>query len=333
MPRLDETSDENIGQPLPFRTYEQQPRRAVTRGRVIFKVWRRRTGATPSALIQALSRRAARFAALPLPANVDEETLARYSIFVRLSAALWALRRAPASFDPTVASLLTREDESAFAHDEFQLFLAAKMRSCGLPADVPAPAVLQGVSNPDLFVPDATVTGAPIYWEVKERNPTRSHEQGALSAFILQQMERCAEQIRRREPGARGFASIDLGIASASELPEYLPAVEHFLRGDHERRLLGIMVSMTLLQLVRGEEGDFFRPVFRSHMLDTSDVYDPTTGLRPAVIEALHRAFKPAAPSSNDLVEPEGSSPFSDAGTGGAAGQASSEPTLPTPGT
>lgn len=233
------------GVALPFRTYEHEPRRAVARGLALIRRWRRATGAAPSPRIARLALAAIEFARLPYGANTDEQRLADYSMFVRLSASLWEVRH-EVDFDAVIAHALTTASVNDLAHDELVLFLAAKMRACGLPVTPPAPGG-QGVTNPDLAVANATHRCGPpsVYFEIKERSPRANRARSTLTEYVRRKIRDCAEQIRDRETGARGFACIDLGIVREEQIPFVGTVIRQELP-QHRRTLYGVLVSATL---------------------------------------------------------------------------------------
>lgn len=224
---------------------------------------------------------------------VTEQQLADYSLFVRFAASLWELRREPL-FDPIIASALTTASIDNLAHDEFVLFLAAKLRANGLPVVPPAPVAQPGVRNPDLAAANATAHPGPdVYFEIKERSPTARRTRQGLTGYMRGRIRECARQIAAREVGARGFASVDLGVVQEHQIPIVGACVREELERC-ERVLYGVLVSATLLKREETAVGNNFVPVFRSYMLVVEDrMYRGRSRLALPIIEALHRAFQP----------------------------------------
>lgn len=275
-----EHTDTVDGVSLPFRTYEDQPRRALRRGTAYLLHWSRRARQAPSVHVVRLALQAARFVASP--SQVDAELLADYSMFVRLTASLLQVRREQ-SFADVVTHAITTGSPADLAHDECVLFLAAKMRAVGL--DVKTPTL--GASNPDLHIPRATARGDDIYFEVKEREPRAPRDPGALDDFIRRRITACKKQIKKR--GGRGFACIDLGVVGEASIPRLRSRITTSL--EQHRELDGVLVTATLLKLVQESAGPYFVPQFRSFMYPLVSIYSGPTKLSEAVRVGLHAAF------------------------------------------
>lgn len=278
------------GEPLPFSTYEDQPVRAVERGMDMIKDWCAAAGLTTSKLIGDLERTSLGVACAASFDVVEELALVDYSIFARLSASLWQLRAHP-DFVPVVRTLLTTEDPDSFAHDECLLFLASKLLVARLSVR-PAAQAGYGITNPDLVATNASIQAGDVFFELKERSPTAARDAAALSTYIAKKIGKCSEQIRERDPASLGFAVVDLGRVKEEEIPDVLSLVMSPL--EAHGNLYGALICSTLCKCHQTDDGNFFVPVFRSHMVDVHDrVNAGDTRLAPSTIEALHRALKP----------------------------------------
>lgn len=275
-----ENTDKADGVSLPFRTYEDQPRRALRRGAAYLLHWSRRGGQTPSVQVAHLALQAARFVASP--SQVDADLLADYSMFVRLTASLLQVRR-ELSFVDVTTHALTTGSPADLAHDECVLFLAAKMRAVGL--DVKPPTL--GASNPDLHIPRATARGDDIYFEVKEREPGAPRDPGTLDDFVRRRITACKKQIKKR--GGRGFACIDLGVVGEASIPRLRPRIKTSL--EQHRELDGVLVTATLLKVVEENARSYFVPQFRSYMYPLDTIYNGQHKLSESVRTGLHAAF------------------------------------------
>lgn len=286
MPMLEPTNAVP-GVPLPFRTYEGDPARAVLRGFALLRLWCRAKAIVPSRHVCRVAAAAAAVAGSPSGGAADAALLADYSTFVRLTASMWQVRR-QAAFVDLVSQTIATADEKNFAHDECVLFLAAKLRASGM-AVLPPSLGGHGVTNPDLHLPGGAQRGGDVFFEVKEREPAGNRSRKALATYVRRKIHECSEQMVARH--ARGFGFVDLGIVEEQQIPAWGRAIDEALR--RHPALYGVMVSGTLLKLLKESQGAFFVPVFRSHMKVTPDVYQGRDRLNVAARLALHAAFAP----------------------------------------
>jgi hypothetical protein len=274
-----------VGVHLPFRTYEDDPPKAIVRGLAILRHWQRATGKQQSGEMRRLTCAAITLAKLPSHTDVPVELLQEFAFFVRLSASLWQLRNVPA-FAPIAATLISTNVPGRIAHDECVLFLAAKLRAAGLAVRPPTGGAV-GMSDPDLVLPGAGVRNADVYIEVKEREPDAPRDSKALAKFLRRGVKECNRQIVGR--GARGFAFLDLGVVKEFRIPKLRPIAKAAL--SRHPKLHGVMISATLLKNLMVPAGDFFEPRFQSHMFVSEYMYKGRYPLSLLTRVALHRAF------------------------------------------
>lgn len=294
-----EEVEEVGGRPLPFRTYEDDPRRAVLRFLPVVKHWVKRIAQrdcnlTPGRHIEQLACVGLKFAATDFGKGNPGDLFVDYSTLARLGASLWQLRHAPGSFDTSVRDVL--RDKKGFMHHEFVLFQASLLRTSGLPVEA-IPKADVGQSLPDLLLADATAGGKPIYWEVKERDPGADRGASSILAFVENRVRDAVRQFKRRDASACGFAVIDLGVMKTSTLQGYEAVLRRML--NKYDRLYGVTLSATVPTKVRHGDDYFLCPRFWSHTIDTSLVYEGRARLRQSVIRGLRRRFDP------NWVEPQ----------------------------